>query len=389
VKAPPTTGRAERRQTPGEAPGTTAATRIERWVRPEIRALGAYPVPDATGLVKLDAMENPWFWPRELRGHLGERLAAEPLNRYPDPHADALREILRERMGVPAGSGLLLGNGSDEIIQMLALLLGGPGRTILSLEPGFVMYRMISLFAGSRYLGLDLTPERFDIDLEALLDAIERERPALVFLACPNNPTGNLFAPAAVEAVLRAAPGVVVVDEAYSPFTDRSLLPRLPEFPNLLLMRTFSKMGLAGLRLGWIAGAPEWIAELDKVRLPYNINRLTQTAAHLALEHLDLFAQQTRAIREQRGRLFQALSRRPGLRVWPSEANFLLFRAPDGPGLFTRLRDHGVLLKNLHGAHPLLRDCLRVTVGTPEENQTFMRALDLCLSGAESSLNTL
>ena len=179
---------------------------------------------------------------------------------------------------------------------------------------------------------------------------------------------------------MRAAPGVVVVDEAYSPFTDTSFLPRAGEFDNLLVMRTFSKMGLAGLRLGWIAGPRHWIAELDKVRLPYNINRLTQTAAHLALEHLDLFEHQTRAIRAERARLYRELGHRPDLRVWPSEANFLLFRAPDGPALFQGLRDQGVLVKNLHGAHPALHHCLRVTIGTPEENGTFLEALDRCLT---------
>lgn len=351
---------------------------IDQWVRPQIRALSAYHVPDAGGLVKLDAMENPYPWPADLRQAWWAGLFQQvAMNRYPDPGAGALQTRLRGALGVPEGAGLLLGNGSDEIIQILALTLGGPGRVILSVEPGFVMYRLIAQWAGLEYVGVPLREADFSLDLPALLAAMERHRPALVFLAYPNNPTGNLFPVEDLRAVLRQAPGLVVVDEAYAPFTDASLLPEVLEHDNLLVMRTLSKMGLAGLRLGLVAGPPAWIRELDKTRLPYNINVLTQAVAELALAHREVFDDQTRRIRVERERLFAALEALEGIHPYPSQANFILLRTPPGraPGIFQGLRERGVLIKNLHGAHPQLADCLRVTVGTPEENDAFLVAL--------------
>jgi len=354
---------------------------IDRLVRPEIRALRAYHVPDAAGLIKLDAMENPYTWPEALRGEWADLLRALDVNRYPDPHGRELQAALRAAMGIPQGIGLLLGNGSDELIQMLALTLAHPGRKVLSVEPGFVMYRMIALFAGMGYVGVPLRADDFALDLDAVLEAIEREEPELTFLAYPNNPTGNLFDAGAVERIIEAAPGLVVVDEAYAPFTDASFLARLGDWPNLLVMRTVSKMGLAGLRLGYLAGPSEWLAELDKTRLPYNINVLTQASAAFALRHRSVFDAQTRRIREERGRLFAALAAIDGVHPYPSEANFILLRLTAGRAgeIFASLKEGGVLVKNLDGAHPLLADCLRVTVGRPEENGAFLGALQAAL----------
>ena len=267
--------------------------RVADLVRPEIRALSAYHVPDAAGLIKLDAMENPYPWPDALKAEWLETLRDAELNRYPDPRGRAVQAALREAMGIPRDVGLLLGNGSDELIQMLALTAAGPGRKVLSVDPGFVMYRMIALFAGMEYLGVPLAVEDFALDLPAVLEALRRERPALTFIAYPNNPTGNLFDPEAIAAIIQAAPGLVIVDEAYAPFTDATFLSRLGEWPNLLVMRTVSKMGLAGLRLGYLAGPPEWLDEIDKTRLPYNINVLTQTSAAFALRHKAVLDEQT------------------------------------------------------------------------------------------------
>jgi histidinol-phosphate aminotransferase len=284
-------------------------------------------------------------------------------------------------MDIPREMGLLLGNGSDELIQMLALAVARPGRRILSLDPGFVMYRMIALFAGMEYVGVPLRGEDFSLDLPAVLEAMDREQPAVTFLAYPNNPTGNLFHSDAVERLIEAAPGLVVIDEAYAPFTDRSFLPRLAAWPNLLLMRTLSKMGLAGLRLGYLVGLREWLTEIDKTRLPYNINVLTQASAVFALRHKDVLDRQTSRIRAERSRLSAALSALDGVRPFPSEANFLLLRMPDGRAgeIFQSLKARGVLAKNLDGAHLLLADCLRVTVGRPEENDAFLAALGAVL----------
>ena len=349
---------------------------ITHLVRPEIRALKAYHVPEAAGLIKLDAMENPFPWPPELHGEWLDLLRQVEINRYPHPQAPGLQAALREAMGIPPSMGLLLGNGSDELIQMLAMTVGGAGRKVLSVDPGFVMYRMIGNFTGMDYVGVALRPDGFGLDLQAVLRALERELPTLTFLAYPNNPTGNLFSVAEIESIIDTAPGLVVIDEAYAPFTDASFLPRLGEWPNVLVMRTVSKMGLAGLRLGYLAGPPELIAEIDKTRLPYNINALTQATATLALRHRALFDAQTAAIRAERSRLYAALTGLDGVRPYPSEANFILLRLTRGKAdtAFAGLKDRGILVKNLHGSHPLLAECLRVTVGRPEENAAFLSA---------------
>ncbi len=358
---------------------------IEQWVRPGVLALSAYHVANPRGLIKLDAMENPYTWPESLKEEWVALLRGTDVNRYPDPEGTELKQGLRQAFNVPEGAGLLLGNGSDEIIQMLALTLGGPGRVMLSVDPGFVMYRMIATFTGLEYVGVPLRQADFSLDMDELRQAIDRYSPALLFLAYPNNPSGNLFAADEVREIIRAAPGLVVVDEAYAPFTDESFLSEVLEHPNLLVMRTLSKMGLAGLRLGYVAGDPAWIGELDKTRMPYNINVLTQVSAGLALRHASVFVQQTRAIRVEREAMFQRLLVMDGVQPLPSQANFILCRTADGRALelFQGLKAAGVLIKNLHGAHPMLRNCLRVTVGRPEENAAFLNTLERLLQGMD------
>ncbi|MGD8957332.1 MAG: histidinol-phosphate transaminase [Chromatiaceae bacterium] len=350
---------------------------VSHWVRPEIRALTAYRVQPAAGLIKLDAMENPYTWPTALRDDWADMLRGTDVNRYPDPTAHALTERLREAMAVPSGMRVLLGNGSDELIQMIAMSLSGASASVLSVEPTFVMYRLIAIFCGMRYVGVPLQADDFSLDLPAVRQAMEEHQPAVVFLAYPNNPTANLFDERAVVEIIRAAPGLVVVDEAYAPFTDASFMQRLGEFDGLVVMRTVSKMGLAGLRLGLLAGPPPWLDEFDKVRLPYNINVLTQASAEFALRHHQVFDHQTRQIRAAREGLAAGIGRLPGVRVYPSQANFLLLRTP--PGLatawFDGLYERGILIKKLDGTHPLLADCLRLTVGTEQENEALIEAL--------------
>jgi histidinol-phosphate aminotransferase len=209
--------------------------------------------------------------------------------------------------------------------------------------------------------------------------AIERERPALVFIAYPNNPTGNLFAAGAIEDILRRAPGLVVIDEAYYAFADASFLPRVGEFPNLLVLRTVSKIGMAGIRLGYAVAAPEWTTELDKVRAPYNLNALTQAVAPLLLAERELLAGQAATLKAERARLHAALAGLPGVEAFRTQTNFVLARVPDAPRWFDGLRRAGILVKNLHGWHPLLEHCLRITVGTPAENDALVAALkSLC-----------
>ena len=344
-------------------------------VRPEIRALSAYHVAPAKGMVKLDAMENPHPLPPGLAAQMGERLARVAVNRYPDPTAPGLKARLRTAMRVPEHLDLLLGNGSDEVLQVIAMALARPGAVALAPEPSFAMYRLSAIACGLRYVGVPLARD-FSLDEAALLAAIERERPALTWIAYPNNPTGNLFPREAILRVIAASPGLVVVDEAYYAFSGgATLLGEVGRHPNLLLVRTVSKLGLAGLRLGLAIGPRDWLGELEKLRLPYNVNALSMAAAELLLDHLDVLEAQTRAIVAERTRLETALDAIPALERFPSAANFVLVRVPDAPRAFGALERRGILVRNFHGSHPLLEHCLRLTVGTPDENDRLLEAL--------------
>ncbi|HZH05189.1 MAG TPA: histidinol-phosphate transaminase [Lautropia sp.] len=356
-------------------------------MRPDILGMSSYHVPESAGLLKLDAMENPYGLPDGLRQALGRRLASVAINRYPAPAYADLKTSIRRCFGVPAAAGLVLGNGSDELITMLVTLLNRPGASILAPLPSFVMYAMTAQFARMEFVGVDLD-DSFQIDLAATLSAIDRHQPALVFIAYPNNPTGNCFSREAVEAILRRAPGLVVLDEAYEPFAPDSWLSRLEEFPNLAIMRTLSKLGLAGARLGYLVAAPAWTDQVEKVRPPYNISVLNEAAVGFALEHADVFADQARSIREERETVLTALGELVGRgleRVYPSQANFVLVRvaqAPEAGGhvpaaaaVARRMREYGVLIKDVGKMHPMLQNCLRLTVGTRQENQTLLAAL--------------
>jgi histidinol-phosphate aminotransferase len=343
-------------------------------LRQEVLALHAYHAPSGSGMVKLDAMENPYPLPPDITLEIAKMVADAPLNRYPDAAARSLKEKIRAVSALPAGTDILLGNGSDEIIQLLALAVNKPGAALLGVEPSFVMYKMIAAFTGMRYVGVPLR-EDFSLDLPAVLEAVERHRPALVFLAYPNNPTGNLFDAAAITRIIEAAPGLVVVDEAYYAFADASFMPMLARHSNLLVMRTFSKLGMAGLRLGFLAGGEAWLEQLEKLRLPYNVGVLPQMVAETLLDHHSVLERQAGQIREGRAWLYERLVGTVDVRAYPSDANFILFRVAHAARVFEGLKQRGILIKNLHGAHPALDNCLRVTVGTPEQNEQFMAAL--------------
>jgi histidinol-phosphate aminotransferase len=344
----------------------------EKLVRPEILELKAYHVPESQGMVKLDAMENPYALPPALRKELAEALSRVDLNRYPDPGARKLREALARRMDVPQGMELLLGNGSDDLIQIVTLALARDGAVMMYPAPTFVMYSMNAAFSGMKPVPVPLR-EDYSFDAEAFIARMRAERPALVFIAYPNNPTGVLYPEEEVARVIGSAPGLVVLDEAYHVFAGKSFLPRLAEFPNLVVMRTVSKLGLAGIRLGYLAGRPQWIEQFNKVRQVYNVNVLTQAAALFMLERLEVLEDQAARIRAERQKLGAALSSFKGITVFPSEANFFLIRVADADRTFEALRRQGVLVRNLNS--PALRNCLRVTVGTPEENRILLNAL--------------
>lgn len=348
-------------------------------MRAAVLATPAYQVVDASGMIKLDAMENPYRWPAsDLQAAWLEHLSKAALNRYPDPTARELLPLLRRTQGIPDTAGCLLGNGSDELIQMLILAIQGSGRPVMAPTPSFVMYEVLARACGVPFVGVPLAAD-LGLDVPAMQAALAEHQPALVFLAYPNNPTGVLYPAEQITAVLAANPGITVIDEAYAPFSSHSFLPQVGHPPGLMVMRTFSKLGLAGLRLGYLAATPAWIDALDRLRLPYNINTLTQLSAAFALQHQARLQQQADQLCEQRSLLQAALHALPGVRqVIPSQANFILFqvRAGQGTATYQALRDAGILIKNM--SHPNggpLQDYLRVTVGTPEENQAFLRAL--------------
>lgn len=348
---------------------------IQRLIRPEIRELAAYHVPDSSGLIKLDAMENPYPLPKDLQQALAAKLQSAAVNRYPDPQGQAVKQALRQQLTLPADYDLLLGNGSDELIQMLMLACVQSGASVLAPEPSFVMYKMVAKWCGLAYHGVDLQTD-FSLDMSAMRAAIETHQPALIFLAYPNNPTGNCFAAKDLREILEVSDGFVVIDEAYAPFSAKTCESWLQDYPNLLLMRTLSKFGLAGLRLGYLVGPSAILAELDKVRMPYNINVLTQASVALLLEHTDIFLEQAKQICQQREAMLQTLIAM-GLKALPSQANFILLQVGEAaPVWLAKLREQGVLVKCLHGGHPLLAGCLRVTVGTPDENAFLIKQLE-------------
>ena len=354
---------------------------ISNTVRPDVLAVKSYHVADAGGYLKLDAMENPYLLPLPLREELGARLAGAVLNRYPHSYA-SLKQAVCGKLGVPAGYDVILGNGSDELISMLAMACASQERraVLLAPVPGFVMYARSAQFAGMDFVGVPLRHD-FTLDMDAMLAAIAQHRPALVFLAYPNNPTGNLFATADIERIIAALgdTGIAVLDEAYEPFAQQSFMARLPEHENLVVMRTVSKLGLAGIRLGYMSAAPKLLEQIEKVRPPYNVNVLTQVAAEFVLEHLDVLNAQAGLLNRARDTLAEQLAALPGVTVFSSKANFLLIRVADADDVCAKLLAHRVLVKNMSKMHAVLANCLRISVSTPEENTLFYDAFKASL----------
>ncbi len=366
---------------------------IRQRIRQDIQSMHNYAIQDARGMVKLDAMENPHCLSVELQAALGKRLGVLALNRYPNGRVDVLRKALADYAHMPDGYSLMLGNGSDELISLLAMALDVPPAqsgtaqppVILAPEPGFVMYAMSAKFQGLRYVGVPLTAD-FELDEAGMLAAIGQHKPALVYLAYPNNPTANLWNERSIEKIIAlqgAQSGLVVMDEAYQPFAARSWIDKIHDAPELhthvLLMRTMSKFGLAGVRIGYMMGVTALIAEVDKLRPPYNISVLNCECALFALEHADVFKQQALELIDQRAILLKSLRATPGLTCWNSDANMILVRVADSQKTFDGMKAKGVLVKNVSKMHPLLANCLRLTVGTARENQQMLAVLQASL----------
>ena len=357
------------------------AERISQTIRQDVQSMHGYAIQPSAGLVKLDAMENPFRLPDALQRELGERLSRVAINRYPAQCVADVVAALSRHVRLPAGCRMILGNGSDELIDLLSVACDVPGAGILAPLPGFVMYEMSARLRGLRFTGVALRPD-FELDREAMLAAIARERPALTYIAYPNNPTANLWNDAVIDDIVAAVGeqgGLVVFDEAYQPFSSRTWLQRLPAHPHVLVLRTLSKFGLAGVRLGYLCGHEALVDEIDKVRPPYNVSVLNAEATLFALDHADEYARQAAVLRGERERLQAALRQLPGVMPFPSEANMILVRVPDAKRAFEGMRSRGVLVKNISGLHPLLANCLRLTVGTPDENTQMIDALKASL----------
>ncbi|MEO5734861.1 MAG: histidinol-phosphate transaminase [Rubrivivax sp.] len=351
---------------------------VECTLRTDLPAMHAYAVQDSTGLVKLDMMENPFTLPPALQAELGQRLGRVAINRYPGRQVTELAAKLARHVELPTGCALMLGNGSDELIDLLTTACSRPGAAVLAPLPGFVMYAMSAQVRGLLFVGVPLTAD-FELDQAAMLAAIDRHRPAIIWIAYPNNPTANLWDDAVIDRIIAAVgrqAGLVVFDEAYQPFASRSWMQRMAAHDHVLVLRTLSKFGLAGVRLGYLCGPQALIAEIDKLRPPFNVSVLNVEAASFALDHADEYERQAATLRAEREQLLVALRTLPQARAWPSDANMILVRVPDAARTFSGMKSRGVLVKNVSPMHPLLIDCLRLTVGTSEQNARMIKALE-------------
>lgn len=336
---------------------------IKKFVRPNIRSLSAYEAKEVPCKVKLDANESPYGFKGLLKA-----VKFIKTNRYPDPEAKFLKKFISRDFGVKP-KNILPGNGSDELIYYLITTFGGP---VLYPVPTFSMYGIISQAFGEKRIAIPLDKE-FDLELEKILKAIKKQKPKLIFLSSPNNPTGNCFSSDRILKIIEASNGIVVVDEAYQPFaSDKGFMPMLKDYKNLVIMRTLSKIGLAGLRVGFLIADGEIINEVNKVRLPFNLNSLSQAVAVKVLKNKKALKSYTKSIISERGRLFSEMAKIKGIKPYPSEANFILFRVKEPDKIYKRLLKMGILVRNMNG---VVNNCLRVTVGTPEENRIFLNAM--------------
>ena len=374
---------------------TTQTNKALRFIRPDVQAMHAYAVQHSVGMVKLDAMENPFTLSPELQAQLGARLGAVEVNRYPGARIDDLKNALAKYVDLPAGLDLMLGNGSDELISLLSMACAIPNAKVLAPEPGFVMYGMSAKLQGLQYIPVPLKAD-FELDEAAMSAAIAQHEPAIVYIAYPNNPTANLWDADTIRRLITqvsAYGGLVVMDEAYQPFSSKSWLDEIRQHPaanaHVLLMRTLSKFGLAGIRLGYMLAPTALINEIDKLRPPYNVSVLNAECALFALEHTDVFAQQATVIRTEREALFKALQHMAGVTPYASKANMMVLRfngeADAANRAFEVMKAHKVLVKNVSKMHPLLANCLRLTIGTPEENKQLLAALQAALSSSKAN----
>lgn len=344
-----------------------------------VKAMQAYQVPSSGGMIKLNDMESPYKLPEEMCQALGTVLAITSINRYPNPRSTSLIAKIKKVFGLPEDCDVLLGNGSDELIQLILMATMRPNSTVLSPAPSFVMYQQTAEILGMHYASVDLNAD-FSLDEEKFLTAIATEQPAVIFLAYPNNPTGLLLDKVFVERILQTAPGLVVLDEAYTAYADDSALDLLSKYDNAILIRTVSKIGLAGIRLGYLVASPSIVEQINKVKMPYNINVLTTATARFMLDQMSYLNKNIEKVLKEKEALYQWFLAREDVVVYPSQTNFLLVRVANADNTHTRLRDeYKILVKNLHGVHPILENMLRISIGRKKENAKLREALTAIL----------
>jgi histidinol-phosphate aminotransferase len=351
---------------------------LKNLVADAIYQQNGYRAPVNSGAIKLDANENPFRLQEPLKRKLMEELKNVELNRYPTAGNPELRSKLAQYYGVDSNR-VMLGNGSDELIQILCLTMKGKINGVMVPIPTFVMYKIIAANAGQKVVEVPLT-DNFDLDLDAMQDQFSAGFPSLIFLSYPNSPTGNLFDRDKIETLLKKAPGLVIVDEAYAAFSGQTMLDLTKKYDNLLILKTLSKRGMASIRLGFILGNSEVIAQLNKVRLPYNVNALSQLTANFFLDNIDEFDRQVDDIVQRREELFAGLTKIDGITPYPSQANFIYFSCNfDSDRIYANLAAQGIMVKNLN-IPPRMTNCMRVTVGNHQENETFLKALQKVVS---------
>lgn len=321
----------------------------------------------------LSANESPWEVDEALRCEIMRAVEAVPLNRYPDPLANEVRDSLAQEFGL-ARDQVLVGNGGDELLFNVALAWGGPGRTFLNLPPTFSVYEANARLTGTTVVNVPRR-EDFSLDEQAVLARVSQGDVDCIILTSPNNPTGQCVPEEFVRELLDATDALVFVDEAYGEFSGRSVVPLLAEHRNLLVLRTFSKAyRLAGARMGYVLGDPEVIQELVKVRQPYSVNAVSQAIARVVCQNRASFADGIALTVAERERVMRELAHIPGVEVFPSDANFVLVRMEGASGVWEDLYARGVLVRDFSRA-PRLENCLRVSIGSPDENNRFLRAL--------------
>ena len=346
---------------------------LEQIIRPDILKMSAYHVANLpNNCVKLDAMESPYELPDELKQELAQNLSNAPIRLYPNIATDSVIPQLKQVFAIPKNAEVALGNGSDELIQFITLLVASPNAKVMAIEPTFVMYRRNAELFGAKYIGVN-TCEDFSLDIDYVIEQIKQHQPQLIFIAYPNNPTGIRYEKSDIEKIINTATGLVVIDEAYGSFSSDSWISQAGQIENLLVLRTFSKIGFAGLRVGYVSGCLKIIEQLRKILPPYNMNQLGLAAVKFALQHKEWIDNNINKLKMEREILFAALEDIENIKVFASEANFLTVRVPNAQVCFDTLLESGFLIKNLHNAHPMLANCVRITIGKPEDNAAILK----------------